>query len=40
MRTLHIQLLGDFHMIHGEEPVAGIETPRPQSVMAYLLLHR
>lgn len=40
MRTLHIHLLGDFHLLHGEDALAGIDTPRPQSVLAYLVLHR
>ena len=40
MRTLHIRLLGDFRILYGEEPVKEIDTPRPQSVLAYLLLHR
>ena len=40
MRTLHIRLLGDFSMTYGQDPVLGIDTPRPQSVLAYLLLHR
>ncbi|MFP4345174.1 MAG: BTAD domain-containing putative transcriptional regulator [Anaerolineales bacterium] len=40
MRTLHIRLLGDFRILYGEKPVEEIDTPRPQSVLAYLLLHR
>lgn len=40
MPTLHIQLLGDFHLTYGEEPVTGITTPRLQSLLAYLVLHR
>ncbi len=38
--TLHIQLLGDFRLVYGDEPVTDIDTPRPQSLLAYLLLHR
>jgi DNA-binding SARP family transcriptional activator/tetratricopeptide (TPR) repeat protein len=38
--TLHIRLLGNFRMINGEEPVVGINTPRLQSLLAYLILHR
>lgn len=40
MKTLHIRLLGDFHMSYGEVTVTEIATPRPQSLLAYLLLHR
>ncbi len=40
MRTLHLRLLGDFRILYGKEPVGEIDTPRPQSVLAYLLLHR
>jgi hypothetical protein len=35
--TLHIHLLGNFKMINGEEPVVGINTPRLQSLLAYLI---
>ena len=38
--TLHIQLLGDFRLVYGDELVTDIDTPRPQSLLAYLLLHR
>src|SRR5688500_5683889 len=38
--TLHIRLLGDCSMVNGYEPVAGINTPRLHSLLAYLLLHR
>jgi DNA-binding SARP family transcriptional activator len=37
---LHIRLLGDFSLASGEEPVAGVNTPRPQALLAYLALHR
>ena len=40
MSALHIQLFGDFRIVYGAEPVPGIDTPRLQSVLAYLLLHR
>ena len=40
MRTLHVRLMGDFQMVYGDEAVSTIYTPRPQSVLAYLLLHR
>ena len=39
-RTLEIQLLGDFRLRYGGQPVRRIDTPRPQSLLAYLLLHR
>jgi DNA-binding SARP family transcriptional activator len=39
-RSLHIQLLGGFRLVHGDEPVTSIDTPRLQSLLAYLLLHR
>jgi DNA-binding SARP family transcriptional activator len=39
-RTLHIRLLGDFRLVHGDEPITSIDTPRLQSLLAYLLLHR
>jgi DNA-binding SARP family transcriptional activator/predicted ATPase len=38
--TLRIRLLGDFSLIYGDEPVAGITTPRLHSLLAYLVLHR
>ena len=38
--TLHIHLLGDFLLVADERPVATIEMPRLQSLLAYLLLHR
>ncbi|MGD2177951.1 MAG: BTAD domain-containing putative transcriptional regulator [Anaerolineae bacterium] len=39
-RTLHIQLLGDFRLVYGNEAITVIDTPRLQSLLAYLLLHR
>ncbi len=38
--VLHIRLLGDFSLHYGETPVTGVHTPRLQSLLAYLLLHR
>jgi DNA-binding SARP family transcriptional activator len=38
--ALHIRLLGDFSLIYGDEPVAGINTPRLHSLLAFLVLHR
>lgn len=38
--TLHLRLLGTFSLAYGEEPVTGLNTPRPQSLLAYLALHR
>jgi DNA-binding SARP family transcriptional activator len=40
VRTLDIQLLGDFRLAYGGKSITGIDTSRPQSVLAYLLLHR
>ncbi len=37
---LRVSLLGDFCVQYGEMPVRDIETPRLQSLLAYLLLHR
>jgi len=37
--TLHIKLLGGFQLVAGETPVSGIDLPRVQSLLAYLLLH-
>ena len=39
-RTLHIHLLGDFRLEYDDAPVATINTPRLQSLLAYLVLHR
>jgi DNA-binding SARP family transcriptional activator len=40
MDTLQIKLLGDFSIKVREEPVAALNKPRLQSLLAYLLLHR
>ncbi|MDQ3249396.1 MAG: AAA family ATPase, partial [Chloroflexota bacterium] len=40
MRTLRIGLLGDFQLIYGADPVTSVNTPRLQSLLTYLLLHR
>ncbi|MSP13036.1 MAG: hypothetical protein EXR62_08760 [Chloroflexi bacterium] len=40
MPTLHIQLLGKFHLHYGEAGVPGFTHARLQSLLAYLLLHR
>jgi DNA-binding SARP family transcriptional activator len=40
MDTLQIRLLGDFSIKVREEPVAALNKPRLQSLLAYLLLHR
>ena len=37
--TLHIHLLGDFLLTSGEAPLTSIDMPRPQSLLAYLVLH-
>ena len=38
--VLQIRLLGDCSLNDGEAPVTGVNTPRLQSLLAYLLLHR
>jgi DNA-binding SARP family transcriptional activator/predicted ATPase len=38
--TLHIRLLGDFSLLYGDQPITSLNTPRLQSLLAYLLLHR
>ncbi len=38
--TLRIQLLGDFCLVYGESPVTNVDSPRLQSLLAYLVLHR
>jgi len=38
--TLHLRLLGGFDLTCGDEPVAAVNTPRLQSLLAYLVLHR
>lgn len=37
---LQIQLLGDFRLDYGGEPLATLNAERPQALLAYLLLHR
>jgi hypothetical protein len=39
MHTLQIRLLGDFSITVRGEPVAALNKPRLQSLLAYLLLH-
>ena len=34
-----IRLLGGFDLIYHDAPVVGVNTPRLQSLLAYLLLH-
>src|SRR2546428_12354751 len=38
--ALHIHLLGDFLLVSGDTPVMTINSPRLQSLLAYLVLHR
>jgi len=38
--TLQIRLFGNFSLTYGDQPVAGLTTPRLQSLLAYLVLHR
>lgn len=40
MATLHIQLLGEFRLVYNDMPVAAFHSPRLQSLLAYLILHR
>jgi len=37
---LHIRLLGGLSLVHGDQPVTAIHSPRLHSLLAYLLLHR
>jgi DNA-binding SARP family transcriptional activator len=37
--TLHLRLLGDFRLIYGNQQVTSLNTPRLQSLLAYLVLH-
>jgi DNA-binding SARP family transcriptional activator len=37
---LHIHLLGDFRLVYGDTLVTTVNSPRLQSLLAYLLLHR
>ena len=37
---LYINLLGDFRVVFGDEPATSLRSPRLQSFLAYLLLHR
>ncbi len=37
---LRIQLLGEFSLAYDDQPVTGVNTPRLQSLLAYLVLHR
>jgi len=37
---LHIELLGGFRLLYADEPLTTVDTPRLQSLLAYLLLHR
>lgn len=40
MPTLHIQLLGNLKLTYGDAPLQGVNSPRLQSLFAYLVLHR
>lgn len=37
---LQIRLLGEFCLLYGDQPVTAVNTPRLQSLLAYLVLHR
>jgi DNA-binding SARP family transcriptional activator len=38
--VLHVQLLGRFGLRYSDDAFMGIAVPRPQALLAYLLLHR
>ena len=40
MSNLLIQLLGEFRLVLGETPITGVSSPRSQSLLAFLVLHR
>lgn len=40
MQTLHIQLLDNFRLRQGDEPLSTVNTPRLQALLAYLVLHQ
>jgi DNA-binding SARP family transcriptional activator len=37
---MHIRLFGDFQLLYEGEALTGVDSPRLQSLLAYLLLHR
>ena len=37
---LQIQLLGGWRVTCGDEPISGLDSARPQALLAYLILHR
>src|ERR1700693_4866770 len=39
MPTLHIRLLGDFHLLYNDQQVASLNTTRLRSLLASLVLH-
>lgn len=39
-KVLRIQLLGKFHLVYDGKPIGSIDSPRLQSLLAYLLIHR
>ena len=38
-KALQIHLLGNFHLVYDSQPVSGLDSPRLQSFLAYLILH-
>ncbi len=38
--VLGVQLLGDFRLTYGDQPLTTVNTPRLQALLAYLILHR
>ena len=39
VQPLRLHFLGDFRIVSGEETLTGIDTPRLQSLLAYLVMH-
>src|SRR5260370_9670366 len=39
VQNLRLPLLGEFLLLSGETPLTGIDVPRLQSLLAYLVLH-
>lgn len=37
--VLRVQFLGDFKLVYGDAPLAGVNSTRLQSLLAYLILH-
>jgi DNA-binding SARP family transcriptional activator len=37
--VLHVQLLGDFRLVHNGAPITNVRSQRQQSLLAYLAMH-